>query len=73
MAYSGTYGQTVVTVQDLIDHGARNCGKLAEELGTYDQVPLQGFVDKFPLFDGQPSETLLRVLYHYRALGIARV
>ena len=37
MAYSGTYGQTVVTVQDLIDHGARNCGKLAEEL-TDEQV-----------------------------------
>ena len=32
MAYSGTYGQTVITVQDLIDHAARNCGKLAEEL-----------------------------------------
>ena len=37
MAYSGTYGQTVITVQDLIDHGARNCGKLAEEL-TDEQV-----------------------------------
>jgi hypothetical protein len=37
MAYSDTYGQTVITVQDLIDHGARNCGKLAEEL-TVEQV-----------------------------------
>lgn len=37
MAYSGTYGQTVITVQDLIDHGARNSGKLAEEL-TDEQV-----------------------------------
>jgi len=32
MAYSGTVGTTVVRVQDLIDHGARRCGKLAEEL-----------------------------------------
>tara|TARA_R110000868_G_scaffold10997_2_gene53222 strand:- start:3730 stop:4803 length:1074 start_codon:yes stop_codon:yes gene_type:complete len=32
MAYSGTFGQTVITVQTLIDHGARRCGKLAEEL-----------------------------------------
>ena len=32
MAYSGTVGTTVVTVQSLIDHGARRCGKLAEEL-----------------------------------------
>lgn len=36
MAYSGTYG-TLVTVQKLIDHGARRCGKLAEEL-TVEQV-----------------------------------
>ena len=32
MAYSGTVGQTVISVQTLIDHGARRCGKLAEEL-----------------------------------------
>jgi len=32
MAYSGTIGQTVISVQTLIDHGARRCGKLAEEL-----------------------------------------
>jgi hypothetical protein len=32
MAYSGTIGTTVVNVQTLIDHGARRCGKLAEEL-----------------------------------------
>tara|TARA_R110000868_G_scaffold114309_8_gene306351 strand:+ start:15953 stop:17026 length:1074 start_codon:yes stop_codon:yes gene_type:complete len=32
MAYSGTVGQTVINVQTLIDHGARRCGKLAEEL-----------------------------------------
>lgn len=34
MAYSGTVGQTVITVQQLIDHGARRCGKLAEELSV---------------------------------------
>ena len=32
MATSGTVGQTVINVQTLIDHGARRCGKLAEEL-----------------------------------------
>lgn len=32
MAYSNTVGQTVIRVQQLIDHGARRCGKLAEEL-----------------------------------------
>ncbi len=37
MAYSGTAGQTVVTVQNLIDNGARRAGKLAEEL-TVEQV-----------------------------------
>jgi len=37
VAYSGTTGTTVVTVQTLIDHGARRCGKLAEEL-TSEQV-----------------------------------
>lgn len=37
MAYSGTVGQTVVSVQDLIDHGARRSGKLSEEL-TSEQV-----------------------------------
>ena len=37
MAYSGTVGQTVVTVQSLIDDGARRSGKLAEEL-TVEQV-----------------------------------
>jgi hypothetical protein len=37
MAYSGTYGTTVINVQKLIDHGARRCGKLAEEL-TNEQV-----------------------------------
>ena len=37
MAYSGTVGQTVIQVQDLIDHGARRCGKLAEEL-TSEQI-----------------------------------
>lgn len=36
MSYSETYGQTV-NVQTLIDHGARRCGKLAEEL-TSEQV-----------------------------------
>ena len=37
MAYSGSVGTTVITVQTLIDHGARRCGKLAEEL-TSEQV-----------------------------------
>lgn len=37
MAYSGTVGTTVVTVQNLIDNGARRAGKLAEEL-TVEQV-----------------------------------
>lgn len=37
MAYSGTTGQTKITVQQLIDHGARRSGKLAEEL-TVEQV-----------------------------------
>ena len=37
MAYSGTIGQTVISVQDLIDHGARRSGKLAEEL-TSEQI-----------------------------------
>ena len=31
MAYSDAYGQ-LYKVQTLIDHGARRCGKLAEEL-----------------------------------------
>ena len=37
MAYSGTVGQTVITVQNFIDQGARLSGKLAEEL-TSEQV-----------------------------------
>jgi len=37
MAYSGTVGQTVVSVQKFIDQGARMAGKLAEEL-TVEQV-----------------------------------
>jgi len=37
MAYSGTVGTTVVTVQNFIDQGARMSGKLAEEL-TSEQV-----------------------------------
>jgi hypothetical protein len=36
MSYSDTYGQ-VYNVQTLIDHGARRCGKLAEEL-TSEQI-----------------------------------
>jgi hypothetical protein len=32
MSTSGTVGQTVITVQNLIDSGARRAGKLAEEL-----------------------------------------
>ena len=37
MEYSGTVGQTTISVQKLIDHGARRAGKLAEEL-TVEQV-----------------------------------
>ncbi len=37
MAYSNTVGQTVISVQTLIDHGARRAGKFAEEL-TIEQV-----------------------------------
>jgi hypothetical protein len=37
MAYSGTVGATVISVQNLIDDSARACGKLAEEL-TVEQV-----------------------------------
>jgi len=37
MSTSGTVGQTVISVQKLIDHGARRSGKLAEEL-TVEQV-----------------------------------
>lgn len=37
MAYSGTVGTTVISVQNLIDDSARACGKLAEEL-TDEQV-----------------------------------
>jgi len=37
MATSGTSGQTVISVQSLIDHGARRAGKLAEEL-TNEQI-----------------------------------
>jgi len=37
MATSGTVGETVITVQNLIDSGARRAGKLAEEL-TVEQV-----------------------------------
>jgi len=37
MSTSGTVGQTVISVQNMIDHGARRAGKLAEEL-TDEQV-----------------------------------
>ena len=37
MSTSGTVSTTVITVQQLIDHGARRAGKLAEEL-TVEQV-----------------------------------
>jgi hypothetical protein len=38
MAYSGTVGTTVIDVQTLIDHAARRCGKLAEELTSEQQL-----------------------------------
>jgi len=38
MAYSGTTGTTVISVQDVIDHAARRCGKLAEEVTSEQQV-----------------------------------
>ena len=37
MSTSGTIGNTVISVQKFIDHGARRAGKLAEEL-TSEQV-----------------------------------
>ncbi len=37
MTTSGTVGETVITTQSLIDHGARRCGKFAESL-TVEQV-----------------------------------
>jgi hypothetical protein len=37
MSTSGTVSQTTISVQQLIDHGARRAGKLAEEL-TVEQV-----------------------------------
>jgi hypothetical protein len=46
MAYSDTYGQ-IYNVQTLIDHGARRCGKLAEELTSEQLVSAReslGFV-----------------------------
>lgn len=38
MATSGTVGATVIDVQQLVDHSARRCGKLAEELTSEQQV-----------------------------------
>ena len=38
MSTSGTFGQTTINVQKLIDHGARRCGKLAEELTSEQQL-----------------------------------
>lgn len=56
MAYSGTVGTTVINVQKLIDHGARRCGKLAEEL-TSEQVL-------------SARESLFFLLSHIANLGI---
>lgn len=56
MAYSGTIGTTVINVQKLIDHGARRCGKLAEEL-TSEQVL-------------SARESLFFLLSHIANLGI---
>jgi hypothetical protein len=56
MAYSGTVGTTVINVQKLIDHGARRCGKLAEEL-TSEQVL-------------SSRESLFFLLSHIANLGI---
>jgi len=38
MAFSGTTSQTVVSVQTVIDHAVRRCGKLAEELSSEQQL-----------------------------------
>jgi hypothetical protein len=38
MAFSGTTGQTVVSVQTVIDHAVRRCGKLAEEITSEQQI-----------------------------------
>jgi hypothetical protein len=56
MAYSGTVGQTLISVQKLIDHGARRAGKLAEEL-TVEQV-------------GAAKESLYFLLSHTINMGI---
>lgn len=56
MAYSGTVGTTVINVQKLIDHGARRCGKLAEELTSEQQLSAR--------------ESLYFLLSHLGNLGI---
>jgi len=38
MAFSGTTSQTIVSVQTVIDHAVRRCGKLAEETTSEQQV-----------------------------------
>jgi hypothetical protein len=56
MAYSNTVGQTVLNVQTFIDHGARRCGKLAEELTSEQQLSAR--------------ESLFVALSHLANLGI---
>lgn len=56
MGYSGTVGTTVINVQKLIDHGARRCGKLAEELTSEQQLSAR--------------ESLYFLLSHLGNLGI---
>jgi hypothetical protein len=50
MATSGTYGTTVINVQEFIDKGARRAGKLAEEL-TSEQVSTARSSLHIPLID----------------------
>ena len=61
--YSGTVGTTVITVQKLIDHGARRCGKLAEEL-TSEQVQ----ASRDALF--YALSNLINIGIQYWAIGI---
>jgi hypothetical protein len=56
MATSGTVGQTVIDVQQFIDHGARRCGKLAEELTSEQQTSAR--------------ESLFFLLSHLANIGI---
>jgi hypothetical protein len=48
-------------------------GELRKELDSYGQVPWEDFVSRHPAFGDYESNTLLNILYHYRALGIGSI